>query len=105
MNQIFIKHNEYNDYQARVGKKNMVLEFWLKICKSMPTELIKELRTKPTNLVMSKNSQVNTGVKAYQFVTSEASSNLKEILNKYVVFVETDTSYRVEEREVQNLVS
>jgi hypothetical protein len=89
MNKIYILYKDYEDYMLHASKDNSVRKFWLQIIAQTHKELIRELNQKRTDLIKQDEKEFDiTGAIAYQFETEEASEELKNFLDQYVVLVE-----------------
>lgn len=89
---IYVAEKDYQDYLYSSSRKNLILRFWINIFRNMPGKLQQEAKSKPTNLIkqFTEESELS-GAVLYRFKTEGASSELKEYLNKYCVFVEIET--------------
>ena len=104
MKQIFISTKEYKDYELKISVQNRISDFWKDICKTASSKILKEMRKKPTNLILIISpSLVTKEVETYQFVSLNPSNELKEYLNQFYVYVEIDFKYEVD-KTIQNII-
>lgn len=91
-NNIYVSEEDYHNYVYSSSRQNRILRFWIEIFRNMPGRLQQEAKLKPTNLTkqFTEESELS-GAVLYRFKTEGASSELKEYLNKYCVFVENET--------------
>lgn len=90
-NNIYVSEKDYHNYVYSSSRQNRILRFWIDIFRNMPVKFQQEAKSKATNLEkqFTEESELN-GAILYRFKTEGASSELKEYLNKYCVFVENE---------------
>lgn len=89
MKKIFVLYKDFEEYTLLASRENAIRSFWLDILKNAPRKILKEVKNKRTDLVEQDPKKYNiTNVVPYLFVAEDASNELVEYLNGYVVFVE-----------------
>lgn len=92
MEKIYVSKDEYNEYRFRYSRENRIVEFWHRILHKVPLNLKKEIKSKRTDLIIQAEGKFDiTGAFAYQFKTKEATNELSDYLEGFVVFVENNT--------------
>lgn len=91
-NYLFVKPEEWEEYELKTNCSNKIHKFWKQIIEKMPVHLQKELKMKSTNLLKFKNKNNEiTGALPFKFYTKEGSEELQNYLQQFIVFIENDS--------------